>query len=130
MKIEIKFRGLRLDNNEWVYGGIAFWGEKVFIVFKCYPTSNVEIIPETVGQFTGLLDKNDKEIYEGDIVCYSKSRDFAGHKGVIGFYEAGFRIFRKPTETFPFDMDIYTAVDRLRLEVIGNRFENPELLEK
>ena len=78
MKREHLFRGKTISQNEWIYGGIAIMDGRYFIVKTImYPVDNTcswgayEVHPETVGEFTGLLDKDHNKIFEGDILEFA-----------------------------------------------------------
>ena len=135
---EILFRGKRTDNGEWVDGYLSAYD----LICQNYPedTSNatgdyygqtpyvgfVEVDPETVGQFTGMTDKNGKRIFEGDIVRCGSGRICK----VIFFISPGFSGFDLvPIGGFdappPHNWSLFSDT-----EVIGNITDNPELLEK
>lgn len=136
---EILFRGKHSPKSMWDYGDLYIDHDKVYISMRETMHGvrvHGEVIPETVGQFTGLTDKNGKKIFEGDIVKYvddgydatgvarfglyaSAGAAFAGHEG---FYLdwAGCDWLRK---------DIGFWATMRPIEIIGNIHDNPELME-
>lgn len=114
----IKFRGLRTDNNEWVYGYYVFADYKpptvsAHFIFP-HDCRKYSIIPGTVGQFTGLYDKNDKEIYVGD-----KLKDgwwYENNVGIVTFEAGGFNCNLGYIE----NQDVQVRDS----ELIGNIYEN------
>lgn len=128
----IKFRGKRIDNSEWVVGDL-FNATKIVVTTtsnKGIYTENgshtfkyeyIEITPETVGQFTGLFDRDGKEIFEGDIIMVRK---YNNSKGVVVFLDGTFMIEYKYIKR---EFSEYALV---AFEVIGNIYDNPDLLNQ
>lgn len=122
---EIKFRGKRVDNGEWIEGNL-FKNECATriipyhaILFGQNELDEVYgVIPETVGQFTGLTDKNGKEIYDGDILVHS-----GGLKYFVVFINFRWMI---TNGTAYYD---FNQIERSSAEIIGNVHDNPELLK-
>jgi len=131
MKREIKFRGKRIDTGEWVYGDLLQNGSITHIsnfdngVFR----DHYEVDPETVGQFTGLTDKNGKEIYEGGIVNFewSDKNDSEMIKHEVIFKDGEFRM--KPMKSLMETWEIRISNYANQIEIIGNIHENPELIK-
>ena len=122
---EIKFRGKRVDNGEWVVGDIVHHdGVISYIGQHFYDGAMImrDLQPETIGQFTGLHDKNGKEIYEGDILFDTVTGNFATVEVLNGNFYVNWGDW--PDWSWE-----EMACDHLdRLEIIGNNYENPELL--
>ena len=111
---EIKFRGKRVDNGEWVYGYVYKVESKGLWFIDNGKTVSHQVIAETVGQFTGLYDKNGKEIYEGDIVEENEILSIVEYDN-YGTYS-------------PFGHGDYATISTW-VTVIGNVHDNSELLK-
>lgn len=149
MNRTIKFRGKEIKTGQWVYG---LYTQGSFID----PVNNTETVrhiihsdmlydvsENTVGQFTGLLDKNGKEIYEGDIV---KNKEIGSYGceyiGVVKYYESDCKFGIDITATYRFTKRLLftegecsfndghcTITYTNEYYVIGNIYDNPELLK-
>lgn len=157
---EIKFRGRRIDNGEWVYGSLLQSeidvNQLAVETFICERFANeaqlnkIPVDPKTVGQLTGLLDKNNTPIFEGDILkgFQKEQSDKEGKNGywiedTVCWVGGGFKVFSKPLQ------NCYTRENNIlyqfmwhdpgsfvnregwyyelgEIEVIGNIFQNPK----
>lgn len=129
---EILFRGKRIDNEEWVYGSFCMdaleqfnglCGVDGFIRLydkKIGKMKSYEVDRETVGQYTGLTDKNGKKIFEGDIIQFCTGMKLYY---IVEFNLRGFIVRR-------YDIcDEIIHVYNCPCEVIGNIHDDPELLK-
>ncbi|MBC9808163.1 YopX family protein [Carnobacterium maltaromaticum] len=126
---EIKFRGKSVETGEWVYGSLVQEAGKSWIVggisiedaggvFDFYATEWYEVIPETVGQYTSLKDMDREEIFEGAIGWDERGEVH----GKVVFDEGGFLF-----EWENMSDDLFECCGDL--VIVGNIYDNPELLE-
>ena len=138
MSREILFRGKRIDDGEWVIGDFEHFylpdGELVVYIGN-WGKSIDKVFPETVGQYTGLTDKNGKKIFEGDVLhVHSDTCDYDFHTTVgakygyiSGFYVDG-DFDGGDFHEIGLAMDWWENEDAT-VEIIGNIHDNPELLK-
>ncbi|MBQ8797208.1 MAG: hypothetical protein IJZ56_03320 [Oscillospiraceae bacterium] len=114
--------------GRWVYGGVLQGVGDHSIIYggenENDPSEGLEkwcVHTDTLGQFTGLTDKNGKRIFEGDILR------FHGRVNYPVFWDADYGAFGS---CYYRDFDILSHYDRKKIEVIGNIHDNPELLEE
>ncbi|MGN0789053.1 MAG: YopX family protein [Christensenellales bacterium] len=135
---EILFRGKRVDKGEWVNGDLTKSKDKYYI----HPQANVfkvnnelsklivlhEVVPETVGQFTGLTDKNGTKIFEGDIVEFTDK--YTRSKGRAEIVFEAFK-WKYSGCYYGGNPIVWLCIEdrSVEFEVIGNIHDNPELLK-
>lgn len=145
---EVQFRG-KTDDGRWAYGhyvkseDIAYLAVDLardaknvhhficideMISWNCpYDHSQIEVDPNTVGEWSGVLDKHKRRIYEGDIVK-KRGRDGSFHNMSVRFRNGRFECWYRPKSPWiPYDYT-YLLTDS-KIEVVGNIYDNPELLQ-
>lgn len=116
-------RGMRTDNGEWVYGYAVkgnYGDNKAFIIDYDTPWHSVcrEVIPETVGQEIGIVDKNREKLFHGDIVEYKEEYGQIEYHDSEAMYVVSF-------DSWFTDFDHICGID---VEVVGSVYKNPELI--
>ena len=155
MQREIKFRG-QMTTGEWVFGlphldlkgSTAYFNECSYRI--CWNPenggqSNAPIKNGSLCQFTGLLDKNGTEIYEGDIVSWKETRFHTQkqiennipmpkiYKSIVYYEDGGFIVSSDQEKDTPLCCFFNDSIDNkfdYKAEVIGNIYENPELFQR
>ena len=127
MEREIKFRGKRIDNGEWVYGYVIYnqWHNTYKIDTGLYGIPSATVDPEIIGQYTGLKDRDGKEIYEGDIVRVPA----IGYRIESGEYDTySIRFTEGSFYIYPFNSSINHLLADVsdECEIIGNIHERVE----
>lgn len=121
---EILFRGKTVDNGEWIYGDysapFAFYPANIFKQDGEF--EGVAVVPETVGQYTGLTDKNGMRIFEGDLIRSTET----GETAIVQWFSehSAFMIWCKTSNQVGFLYECEKSI----IEVIGNIHDNPELI--
>ena len=119
---EILFRGKSENTRDWVYGSLVYSKveNQYYIAEHDEDELQYPVFAETVGQYTGLTDKNGKQIFEGDIV-----KDIAGgiYKVV---YDTEYMRFAFEQDSIKWGLEGFDSI--MDFEVIGNIYDNPELL--
>ncbi len=135
---ELLFRAKRRDNREWVEGLPSYGPDGKITELECLKKASGEEIPEieyieidpgSICQYTGLTDKNGRRIFEGDVVSDGIENLFkVTYSEVFQFHFICISSKHHKDLTGGIS-DLYTLHKNYKLEVVGNIFDNPELLE-
>lgn len=123
---EIEFRGKSVDSGKWFYGSLVINKDGTCEITDGaehygYLRISVQVIPETVGQFTGIIDSYDNKIYEGDVVIANGNKRCGKYTTYVVFNKNCFMLDDNKT-IFIDNMSL------INVEVIGNIYDNPEFL--
>ena len=136
MNREIKFSGKRVDNGQWVYGFVVINKDgTAWIKSTDYNVNNnridvipYQVLPETVGQYTGLKDKDGNEIYEGDVIGgYPHGSVYVQYNSDWGCFESRNIDAELNELNGLFANDLKDCFNEW--SVIGNIHDNPELIK-
>lgn len=125
-----KYRGKRQDNGEWLCGNLTVWSDGTASIDKepAEASPLYAVVEETVGQGSTVIDKNNVEMYEGDIV-YGAAHWLERYKpAIVAFRNGSFGLLwhRGDVEEF----NPFTSMCNVEYEVVGNIYDNPELMEE
>ncbi len=142
---QITFRGKRIDNGKWVYGNLIQIRGRYHINAV---NRNGQVVPDTIGQFTGLTDKEAHPIYEGDILEFNDCVDCSGYeyadafdtvnRAVVGFADGAFTLTKYRTGNADTEMrewaykqhdDFVYAIEHDAV-IVGNIHDNPEIMNE
>lgn len=118
---EILFKAKRKDNNEWVEGGYVYdkYSKSHYITKQLVNTHQlIEVIPETICQYTGLDDKNGNKIFENDKVKYDSG--LGGHETSIIYYDEQILSLNMKTNFGYFYNGLCNLKNKKNIELIGN----------
>ena len=131
MNRKILFRGKRIDTGEWIYGDVQQNVDAVKIREQEQSIQRIAksfvVIPETVGQYTGLFDKNGRKIFEGDIIEAHFDELFPNLAATLIVVWSDYGWFGRDMEGNVDSLEQKWVSDFF--EIIGNIHDNPELLE-
>ena len=127
---EILFRGMRADNGKWVYGfyvkqSFGFGFDDAIMVYNDWSTVPYKILPETLGQYTGLDDEDGNKIFEGDIIY-----QYGEYLGVVEWDKKECVYFAVSCLGCMFTQMPCNESFPQGVKAVGNKYNNPELMDE